>query len=65
MYNQLFKYKSMWLSKTLQFTVMSLSYVGKLRKTVDRGNEFWALLTDFSKVFDCIDQILPIAKLYC
>ena len=55
----------MWLSKRLQFTVMSLSYVGKLRKTVDRGNEFWALLTDFSKAFDCIDQILPIAKLYC
>ena len=54
----------MWLSKRLQFTVMSLSHVGKLGN-VDRGNEFWALLTDFSKAFDCIDQILPMAKLYC
>ena len=33
------------------------------KKSADDGNEFGALLTDFSKAFDCID--LLIAKLFC
>ena len=34
------------------------------KKSADNVNEFGALLTNFSKAFDCIDQKLLIAKLF-
>ena len=36
----------------------------KFKEAIDRGNEFCALLTDLSKVFDCINHPLLIAKLH-
>ena len=35
----------------------------KFKESVDKGNAFGALLTDLSKVFDCIEHALLIAKL--
>ena len=36
----------------------------KFKKTIGRGNQFGVLLTNLSKVFDCIDHKLLIVKLY-
>ena len=35
------------------------------KKSADDGNEFGALITDLFKTFDCIDDKLLIAKLFC
>ena len=35
----------------------------KLKKSIDNGKAFDALLTDLSKAFDCLDHELLIAKL--
>ena len=35
----------------------------KFKETINRGNQFGALLTDLSKAFDCIDHKILIAKL--
>ena len=37
--------------------------IGKLRKTLEKGEETGAVSTDLSKTFDCIDHNLLIAKL--
>ena len=36
----------------------------KFKESVEKGNKFGALLTDLSKVFNCIDHKLLIAKLF-
>ena len=41
-----------------------LVMIEKIKETIDKGNEFGALLTDLSKAFDCINNPLLIAKLY-
>ena len=40
-----------------------LAIIQKWRKTLDKGGETGAVLTDISKVFDCIDHNLLITKL--
>ena len=38
--------------------------IEKFKEAIDKGHEFGTLLTDLSKVFDCIDHKILIAKLY-
>ena len=40
-----------------------ISMIEKWKKSVDKGRTFAALLTDFSKAFDCLPRDLIIAKL--
>ena len=35
----------------------------KFKESRNKGDKFWALFTDLSKAFDCIDQNLLITKL--
>ena len=37
--------------------------IEKFKEFIDKGHQFGALLTDFSKAFDCIDHKLLMAKL--
>ena len=41
-----------------------LVMIKKFKEAIDRGNEFGALLTDLSKVFDCINHRLLVANFY-
>ena len=41
-----------------------LAILEKFKKSVNNRHEFGALLIEFSKVFDCIDHKLLIAKLF-
>ena len=38
--------------------------IEKFKETIDTGNEFGALLTDLSKAFDCLDNLLLVTKLH-
>ena len=71
MYNQSSKYFDSLLvtnqcgfRKNLSSQHCLLVMLERIKETIDRGNQVRALLTDFSKVFDCIDHKLLIARLY-
>ena len=53
----------MRFSQGLQCIALPVSYDRKMEKIVDYRGVFGALLTDLSKVFDCIPYDLSIAKL--
>ena len=40
----------------------SLVLIEKFKEAIDTGNKFRALLNDLSKVFDCLDHSLLVAK---
>ena len=70
MYNQIYPYFDTLFSKfqcgfwkgfNAQHCLLAL--IEKWRKTLDKGGETGAFLTDLSKAIDCIDHNLLIAKL--
>ena len=64
-YNQLYDYFDDILSRKRQTTQHCLLVMlEKFKESVDKGNEFDALLTNLSKAFDCINHKLLIAKLF-
>ena len=71
-YNQLYDYFDKILSsrqcgfcKGYSSQHCLLAMLESFEKSAEEGNEFEPLLTDLSKAFDCIDQKLLIAKLFC
>ena len=71
MYNQLYDYFDnilfpsqcgFWKGYIAQHCLLVM--IEKFKETIDRANEFGALLTDLSKAYDCINHPLLIAKLY-
>ena len=54
----------MWLLQEAQSQHCLLVMLENFKESVDKGNEFDALLTDLSKAFGCIDHKLLIAKLF-
>ena len=41
-----------------------LVLIEEFKEAIDTGNKFGALLSDLSKVFDCLDYSLLVAKLH-
>ena len=71
MYNQLYEYfdnilfpSQCGFRKRYSVQHCLLVMIEKFKETIDRGNEFGAILTKLSKVFDYINHPLFIAKLY-
>ena len=56
--------KSIWIPEGYSAQHCLLVRIENFKEAIDRGNEFGALLTDFFKAFDCINNPLLIAKLY-
>ena len=71
MYNQLYEYfdnilfpSQCGFRKGYSAQHCLLVMIEKFKEAIDRGYEFGALLTDFSKAFDCINHPFLMAKLY-
>ena len=54
----------MWLAERYSAQHCLLVMIKKFKEAIERSNEFGGLLSDLSKVFDCINHALLIAKLY-
>ena len=71
MYKELFDYFDVIFSRNQcgfrkGFIVVNclLPKIEKWRESLNQGGAYGALLTDFSKAFDCLTHVLIIAKLY-
>ena len=61
---QIFFKVSVWLLEWVQCTTLANCEDWKLHQSLNSGGQAAAVLTDFSKAFDCIDRELLIAKLH-
>ena len=52
----------MWLPESYSTQKCLSALLEKWERAIDSGQMFGALLTDLSKVIDCLDYELPIAK---
>ena len=54
----------MWIQKKIQLSTVSQCLLKIFQKSRDKGGSVRAILTDFSKAFDCFLHGLLIAKLH-